>query len=406
MSESEAGPPFEFSREQLRSAERLLRRGFGGSLRIDGYDVLTDRRDVVARLRTAGAAEAPASAILKLFRGDNRAAFDAADNAEHGRPGWRFASEWAGLELLDSFDYSDGRPRVAPAFYGGDPQRGLLLIEDAGDGLSLADALLGDDPKAAESALVAYVRALGRMHALTAGRAAEYDAIVDRLGRPKERALWQARVRRDVERLPEACDELEFEWSPGMVDDVQLVTAAMLEPGPFETYTHGDPCPDNDRLVESRMVFFDFERGGFRNAFLDGVYPRFPFPTCWCVNRMPEWLLPPLETAYRLELMKAAPELGDDGVFEAAIVNAAAFWLISTTVQLLPQALRLDQTWGISTIRQRLLYRFGLFSQTTARFRRLEALGAWAYLMRERMRAKWHEAREMPLYPAFREDGA
>jgi hypothetical protein len=194
----------------------------------------------VARLRLTGLAAAPASVILKLFGGVNGAAFDAGDNADYGRPGWRFATEWAGLELLDACDYEGGRPRVAPAFFGGDRERGIFLMEDAGEGQSLADVLLGDNPKRAEAALLAYSRALGRMHALSAGRQDDYDAIVDRLP-PQRRPLWHARIRRDIERCPKSATA-RVQWSPGMVDDVRIVSAAMLRPGPLKPSLTATPA--------------------------------------------------------------------------------------------------------------------------------------------------------------------
>jgi hypothetical protein len=315
-------------------------------------------------------------------------------------------TDWAGLEFLDARQTADAGRQLAPHFYGGDLPRGLLVIEDLGDGKSLADVLLGDDATEAEEALVAYGRALGRMHAITAGLSDDYAAILESLGRRgRERDMWNGRLRSEIAKLPETCSELEFEWSPGMVDDVQQIAASLLEPGPFEAYIHGDPCPDNDRLIGGSMLFFDFENGAFHSAMVDASYGRVPFPTCWCVNRLPNHVLPKFETAYRLELMKGAPEAGDDAFFEKSLMEAAGYWLVQNTNALMPRALRLEQRWGISTYRQRLLHRFEVFSQMSARSGHLEALGAWASVMHERMRVKWPEVQDMPVYPAFRAKG-
>ena len=135
---------------------------------------------------------------------------------------------------------------------------------------------------------------------------------------------------------------------------------------------------------------------------LDGAYGRVPFPTCWCVNRLPDWLVQKFENAYRLELVKGVPEVADEAVFTLEITEAAGWWLLQNAVALLPRALRLEERWGISTYRQRLLYRLEVFANLSARTRRLEALGAFAYTMGQRLRVRWPETPDMPLYPAFR----
>ncbi len=399
MTTPDAGPA-QLGRDAARAAERLLRRRFGPRARIVSSEPLAGRSSVF-RCDVEGQG-APPSLILKLPRPRAEEKYDRRDVAPRS-PYWSLTNECAGLELLDAAQRRSPGPAVAPAFYGADLDRGLVLLEDLGDGPSLADLLLGDDAIKAEEGLVAFASSLGRLHALTAGAGPEYAALLELKGRGSDRPYYNGRVRSEIEKLPQTFDEFEFEWSPGLVDDVQQIAASMLEPGPFEAYIHGDPCPDNDRLVDGRMVFFDFETGAFHNAMLDGSYGRVPFPSCWCVNRLPDHLVTKFETAYRLAAMKGIKALGDDTTFEAGIVEAAGWWLIANANQLLPRALRLEQTWGISTYRQRLLYRFGAFVETSSRFGRLEALGAWAYEMRELMRRKWPEVRDMPLYPAFRE---
>jgi thiamine kinase-like enzyme len=251
--------------------------------------------------------------------------------------------------------------------------------------------------------MLAFGRSLGRMHALSAGQEAAHSATLESLGRAGgDRLAAARRVREEIAKLPATFDELDFEWSPGMVDDVQQLTRAILEPGPLLVLSHGDPCPDNDRLVAGRLVLFDFERADFRSAMVDAAYGRVPFPTCWCANRLPDYVIDGFEVAYRLELMKAVAEAGDDAFFERSLMEAAGWWLITTSNQLLPRALRFEERWGISTYRQRLLLRFEEFSRRATASGYLEALGAWAWLMHERLRARWPEVEEMPLYPAFR----
>jgi hypothetical protein len=393
----------ELPKDAARAAERVLRRRFGERPRLVAPEPLEERATVF-RCRTEGKG-LPDSVIVKMPRQAEGKLYSATELAE-GSPAWLLTTEWASLDFLDSLQGEDRR-RVSPKLYGGDLKTGILVLEDLGDGQSLAAALLGEDVAAAQASFVAFGRSLGRLHALTAGREGAYTEVLESLGRPPaDRAAVQRRLRGEIEKLPATFEELEFEWSPGLVDDVQQVAASMLEPGPMLALTHGDPCPDNDRLLDGGMVLFDFERSGFRSAVVDGAYARVPFPTCWCVNRLPEYVRESFETAYRLELMTGVPEAGDDVFFEKSLMEAAGWWLIANANSLLPGALRFERRWGISTVRQRLLYRFEEFSRLAAKSGRLEALGSWAWLMHERMKVRWPEVQDMPVYPAFRKAAA
>ncbi|HXH22755.1 MAG TPA: hypothetical protein VNN10_12065 [Dehalococcoidia bacterium] len=384
--------------EALRAAERVLRRRFGGRPRLLDSSAL-DGRTTVFRCRTEGRG-LPDSVVLKMPRREEGSAYQATDMKERA-PAWHLTNEWAALALLDARQ-ADG-PRLTPRLFGGDLESGVLVLEDLGGGESLAGVLLSGDAARAEAAMLAFARSLGRMHALSAGQEEAHSATLESLGRAGgDRLAAARRVREEIAKLPATFDELDFEWSPGMVDDVQQLTRAILEPGPLLVLSHGDPCPDNDRLVDGRLVLFDFERAGFRSAMVDAAYGRVPFPTCWCANRLPDYVVEGFEAAYRLELMKAVPEAGDDAFFERSLMEAAGWWLITTSNQLLTRALRFEERWGISTYRQRLLFRFEEFSRRAAASGHLEALGAWAWLMHERLRARWPEVEEMPLYPAFR----
>jgi tRNA A-37 threonylcarbamoyl transferase component Bud32 len=102
--------------------------------------------------------------------------------------------------------------------------------------------------------------------------------------------------------------------------ELEALMASMSESGPFLAYTHGDPCPDNCLLSDSRVCLVDFEVAGFRHVLIDGVYGRIHFPTGWCVNRIEQRIVQQMELAYRAELVKGCPEAADDVQFYHAIV--------------------------------------------------------------------------------------
>jgi hypothetical protein len=204
-----------------------------------------------------------------------------------------------------------------------------------------------------------------------------------------------------MSRAPEELSVLNLEWTQAMNADLEQVEAALLDPGPILALSHGDPCPDNTRLLDGELLLFDFEHAGFRHALLDGAYAHSPFPTCWCTSRLPDRLIPVLEAAYRAEIAKAVEEATDDAWFGRALVTACAYWLMSGFISM-SDCLKGDQVWGISTTRQRVLYRLDVFSRLALAHNHLQALASHTRLLQEQLSAIWTEVEPMPLYPAFR----
>ncbi len=394
------------------AAERVVTAALGGPVRLGQGQLLGGERRHTPTIRFSmveAPSGAPPSVIAKCVR-DYRQRFDAQDE-DDARAARRLSNEWAGLQFLDGAVRASEQPLVSPRCFGGDHATGLVVFEDLGDGECLADLLQAEDPARAEACLLAYAATLGRMHAATAGRAPEYDALRTRLGfvAPPggsgptgwlhNEMSW---LSGDVEEFRKGCAGIGLELPTAFDDDVQAVAAAMEHPGPFLAFTPSDSCPDNHRFIDGQVRLFDFEGSTFRHALLDAAYSRVPFPTCWCVNRLPEGLVPRFEAAYREELAKGCPEAADDEIFGRAMVAACAFWTIATISWNLPRTLQEDSRWGIATVRQRHLLRLETLAATTEQFGYLEALGAIARRMHARLRSLW-SVEEMPLYPAFRQ---
>ena len=108
-----------------------------------------------------------------------------------------------------------------------------------------------------------------------------------------------------------------------------------------------------------------------------------------------------METAYRTELVKGCPEAQDDRTFETALVTACGFWLMSTLSRHLGNAMEADRTWGIATMRQRVLARLEAFIATAETFDQLPALRGTASSLLEMLQAAWPETPPLPLYPSF-----
>jgi hypothetical protein len=383
----------------LPIAERLLQQSFGGAVRLGMAQALDggSQRSKLLRYQVLeGPNAAPASVIVKYSGPD--------PNAPGGLP-QRFINEWASLEFLSRLAEHGADP-IAPRLYGADREAALLVMEDLGQGQSLVQPLLGDDRAAAEAALDAYFRTLGRLGALTHPHSAEYWAIRDPLG-PRnsfpqptldgERdSLWRW--------LTTICDRVKIEPMPGVAADIVEAARFNAEPGPFTAFSQSDTCPDNCMRHGQWMRLLDFEWGWVRNALNDGARARSNFPTCWCVQRLPAETIRRVEAIYRAELAKGCPAAADDRLFNRELVKACANWSLAsfefyTEVGTFWEQ---DGAWGTSSTRQRAIARLELLAETTAEFGMLEALGATAATLAQRLRALWPELEPMAAYPAFR----
>lgn len=386
----------------LSAAEAVLAASLGGSVRLEVDEILRERgRNRVVRCRvSAGPPKAPASVIVKAAVGEDNQPFDAADGTHEG-PAWRLFNEWASTRFLDLLPAD---PPLGARLLGGDRTAGLLVLEDLGPGQALADVLQGDDRGRTEEALLSYAASLGRMHALTAGRDAAWARLRSEMGgggtpREPEGVHW---LREAAEPFRAQCEALEVPLARGFDEEARAVQQTLSEPGAFLAFTPGDTCPDNHRLIpEGYLRFFDFEFSCFRHALLDAAYFYAPFPTCWCVNRLPRDLTDAMERVYRTELVQGCTQAAEDG-FPAALSHACAFWTITTLKWGLEAALKEDHPWGIATLRQRHLLRLENFAERAERLGHLPAISDTARALAAKLKALWPEVPAMPLYPPLR----
>jgi hypothetical protein len=301
--------------------------------------------------------------------------------------------EWAGLQFL-----SEVATDLAPRCYAGDTEIGLMVIEDLGEGTGLHHLLLGNDYAAAEEAVVNYAATLGKMHASTIGKREIFERIRRSLGPIVEADYgWIASTFQDT------ISALDITPVLGTEHDIRELIALQEHPGPFLAYTHGDPCPDN-LMVGTAIKLFDFETGSFRHALTEGVYGRLHFPTCWCVNRLPEPIVQRMEHTYRTELAKRCPEANDELLFLRGVAAACVYWTLRDCRWRLARALNEDwDVAGMATSRQRLLFRIAVAAETIEQVGYLEALGATLRETNKKLYTLWPpEAHTMLYYPAFR----
>jgi Phosphotransferase enzyme family len=378
----------------LAAAERILSRERGRHVRLGHVERLSegDRRNLLLRCRdlTGGS---PPSFIIKKVVTDS---YDPADTASFDTS--RFFGDWSGAEFLSAILPAPKTPR----YYGGDRDLGFFILEDLGVHRSLVEPLLDEDAASAERALLALSTCLGSVHAATIGGSAAFETVLR--GRGSRAQIFAPPLTGLRERLTLLEGNLEamgIRPANGFCLEVAAVIDAVERPGPFFSYVHGDACPDNVFWNGEDLRLIDFEFGGFGHALADAAYGRMLFPSCWCANRLAADLVSRMEAAYRVELVKGCPEAQEDRIFDTALAAVCGFWLLSSLSRHLAGAIEADRTWGIATIRQRVLARLEAFITTAQEFDRLPAMRGTASRLLEQLRGEWPDLPPLPLYPAF-----
>jgi hypothetical protein len=380
----------------LTGAARVLSTALGRHVRLGDALQLTEegRRNVVLRCRNLSGG-VPSSVIIKKVVMENYSPDDIAS--------WdirRFLSDWVGAQFVSAIP---GDPRYCPRVYGGDYALGFFIVEDLGHHRSLVEPLLEEKADSAEKVLLTFSARLGALHAATIGHAETFEGLFTAIS-PKVRAQAQdiPGVDERIKQLQACLDRVDVSAGTAATRELEDVFEAIEKPGPFRSFIHGDPCPDNVLLIGDELRLIDFEFCSFGHALMDGSYGRMMFPTCWCANRLPDALVSQMEAVYRAELVKGCPEAQEDRVFESAIVTACAFWLFSTLSRHLGSALESDRTWGIATMRQRLLARLEAFIRVAEEFNHLPGMRDVADRVHEVLDKLWAGTDPLPLYPAFR----
>lgn len=375
--------------------EGVLAEYFGGPVSLgEGRDLGGSARSKVWRFPVlAGPTAAPASVIVKRA---NAEAFepDAPDDAA-----WMLFNDWASLQFLSTLETP---APLAPTFYGGVRETGLFVMEDLGEGTRLDHLLLGNDANAAEAGLLNYATVHGRLHALTIRRQKEYLRLREALGPARPPSIY-ALYDWFFSALQSMTKQLGVSLQPGVEAELGELEATLSNPGPFHTFVQSDAAPDNCLWRGKQLMLLDFEGARYAHALLEGVYCRMPFPTCWCVYRIPEVIMQRAENAYRNELARACPAAADDTLFYRAVVEACIYWALSfhTWLRPLEKMLAQDRHLVALTDRQRSLLYVQAAARASEEFEHLRATGTTLRAIASELATRWPEAVEPPYYPAF-----
>ncbi len=380
MTVTDSSAPPVLSADETRAAEALLAEAWGEHAKVREAAVIWNRRQVV-RLDLG----ADRSAVLKRLpeQPDSR------------------ATRSFGVELA-ALEYLNGMPApVAPRLLGADAGAGILLVEDLGPGASLAGSLLGTERERAQADLVAYAQALGSMHAWSMGRAGE---LADLRARHAPGAAagpaWLGAAGRGGAAFLGAAAALGLATG-GVEAEIAGLDAMMAGRGRLGL-VHGDPCPDNTRMLDGRCRIFDFETSGWGPVVLDAAYLQAPFPSCWCFASLPAEVAAPAVEAYRAGVAAAGVDLGPD--WDAATAAALGGWIVARG-RVITEVLTEDDRWGTTTMRARLLAWLRNFIDAAERTGVLPRLRAVAGGLLEQLTQRWPDT-VVPDYPALARPGS
>jgi Ser/Thr protein kinase RdoA (MazF antagonist) len=372
------------SARETHAAESLLASAWGQGVTVRSAEKIWDRSHIL-RLHLADGR----SVVLKRGR-----------DADSKDPFRGFPAEVAALEFLNGMDTP-----VAPRLLGADAD--VLIMEDLGPPSSLAHSLLARDPGRAAADLVAYGRALGAMHAWSAGRDGEFASIaVTRAGEAGDGHVpephWMAAIISGKQPLLRVAARLGL---PATEVGAEIDSLPELLRGPGGTYTglvHSDACPDNTHITDGTCRLFDFETSGWGPVALDAAYLLAPFPSCWCFASLPAEVADPALRAYREQVAGAGVRLGAD--WDVALAAALGSWVVARA-RGLARTLEEDGDWGTTTMRPRTLTWLRSFAGAAARSGVLPRFRALAEAMREELSGRWPET-VVPDYPALARPGA
>ncbi|WP_054049152.1 hypothetical protein [Alloactinosynnema sp. L-07] len=373
------------------AAESVLSKRFGARIQLgEPEDLGGSDRSIVLRVKVASSPfSLPRTLAVKRYI-----------RPESTTPHDSWIREAVSYQLFTALTAED---RMCPELFAHDSDSRLLVMEDLGRAPTLAGKLHGSDARAAEGALLSWARSLGRLHATTAGREADFDALLRRLSPPSAKDPLSEHGPTAVAALPALlAAEFGVATSTDAADHAQS-TLAMLDATRHRAFSPSDSCPDNNLITSRGVRFLDFEGGCVRNIMFDAAYLTVPFPSCWCAYGLPPGMTDAMLAAWRAEVRVMWADLDDDAVLLPRLLDAQVFWVWLTTWQYLtvPDIEQLGSGGAVDTPHQSdvLVARWADLAKA-ARRAKVEVVAEHADAVVAAMKREFG-SRSLALYPAF-----
>ncbi|MEU1431029.1 kinase [Nocardia sp. NPDC005746] len=321
--------------EVVSAAQQLLTKRMGAAVKLsDPMELSGSGRTTVLRVRVAeNAFSLPRTLIVKQVAGP------ASERRTGGMAPGVASIDSAFLREAVSYQFTTalGRDHRPGAYLLGYSLPGrLLILSDLGENLSLTAVLQSGVEPNKRNALMAFAQALGRMHAATVGREADFVALlrrvdvvhrVDGIAQQAESAVAEVPIM--LQR------ELGIEV-PGEIAERIVRGNRLFSAGRYRAFSPSDLCPDNVILNDEGARFLDYEWGGFRDATLDIAYALVSFPGCLCDFELSRERAHQMVEAWRSEVVAVWPALADDAVLAERILEARLIWVWLSTYWFLP----------------------------------------------------------------------
>lgn len=369
-----------------------------------------DRRNVILRLQIdTPQIGMPQTIILKQTAIETNK-FDTGKTETEIEKLSRFAHDWAGIEFLSEIG-SDHAPR----FYAGSLEHKFILIEDLGLSHPSLVGPLTRSPSVvnvqeAESALITYVRRIGRMQVDTIGKSAQFTTILNRVF--PQALRFNSLLENDVSDTLNQFKLLIGQKTNELEKEIYTVLEFSKSSNDFHVLLHGDICPDNVYYQGHEIKLIDFEFGDFGNALIDGVYLRMNMPSCWCSKAVPVAVLNKMESAYKEELKKGIKEAKDNAAYDKNLTYACAYWLIRTISKMdvnrewiCPSGpVDSDSLWDPKQngFRPRILSRLKAFIEISKETGHLPKLCDASSQLLSHLKKIWPESRYIDVFPVFK----
>ncbi|WP_418190805.1 phosphotransferase [Amycolatopsis albispora] len=307
----------------IKAGEAVLAHRFGSAIPlVDAEDLRGTGPATVVRVRVAASPFAlPRTLVIKHYPGE----------PPEGRPD-PFAQEAVSYQLFTALAQDE---RMCPELVAHDGGHRVLVLDDLGRAPTLQDRLRGSDARAAERALLSWARSLGRLHANTAGREADFNALLRRLG---GRAFGEDTTPMlACAQLPALLSELLGVDTPDTVRLHAEQLAELAASPRYRAFSPVDLCPDNNLAPSGGVRFLDFERGCVRSALVDAAYLRVPFASCPYALALPAGMSEAMVAAWRAEVAGVWPALADDDILSEHLLESQLLRVWLATWELLPE---------------------------------------------------------------------
>ncbi|MGF6882492.1 hypothetical protein ABIA39_001434 [Nocardia sp. GAS34] len=321
--------------EVVSAAQHLLTKRMGAPVKLsDPIELSGSGRTTVLRVRVAeNAFSLPRTLIIKQLRGgahDRRVGGLAPGVASIDSAFLREAVSYQFTTALSS-EHRPGAYLLAHNL-----AERLLILSDLGENASLTAVLQSGVEPSSRNALMAFAQAMGRMHAATVGREADFVALLRRVDVVHRIDGIAQQAEAAIGEVPGLLmRELGIEV-PGEIAQRIVAGNRLFSAGRYRAFSPSDLCPDNVILNEQGARFLDYEWGGFRDATLDIAYALVSFPGCLCDVELSRERARQLVEAWRSEVVGVWPSLADDDVLAERILEARLIWVWLTTYWFLP----------------------------------------------------------------------